>query len=333
VNTAVRGVGDSATMLRGSRSLTLHLLLQLSRMFTARIKLGLLDPPGAVSYNTIPYDLHRRVGCGCNMRHLLVHDFRLLRYSVVASLKHTTLARTVAEAGIVLITNRASTLPLLSSNPSSLAVIGPIANATNGLIGDYAGIPKTIVSVLAGLQVCAPSHVAGETVSDACPSCPTTHQAFAPSVTYAVGCEGVWCTSKESFSEAVSAAEKADVSVVVVGLSQLVETETHDRTFLTLPGYQDELVKAVTTAAHSHGHKVVVIVICGGPVSIPWILQNADAVVWAGYPGEQGGAAVANVRLHPHTPTHVFVQSCDSHRLSNWLACAGLVWEVRVDQP
>ena len=263
---------------------------QLSRVVSARVELGLLDPPGSVPYNDIPYALALHCMALTHSNCRLIAKYR---YSVVGSTPHTDLARTAAEKAIVLMTNRNGTLPLASSPVPSLAVVGPIANTTTGLLGDYAGSPPSIVSVLEGLQV----RVALCSTNVSCPAdSRSQRQAVAGDVTYSVGCEGIWCTSKALFGAAEQAAAAADVTVLVVGLSQSVETETHDRTFLTLPGYQHDLVQAVTTAAHSTGGKVVLVVVCGGPVSINWEIENVDAVLWAGYPGEQGGAAISNVR-------------------------------------
>ena len=77
---------------------------------------------------------------------------------MVGSANHTALALRAAEEGIVLLSNQRNTLPLAPPSTgagasASIAVIGPIANTTTGLLGDYAGSPPSIVSVLEGIQV------------------------------------------------------------------------------------------------------------------------------------------------------------------------------------
>ncbi|WP_410655465.1 beta-glucosidase family protein [Amycolatopsis sp. lyj-112] len=96
----------------------------------------------------------------------------------------------------------------------------------------------------------------------------------------------------EAISKAAHAAEQADVAVVVVGLTQEREAEGYDKSTLTLPGEQDALVAAVAAAAQ----RTVVVVNAATPVLMPWLSQ-VDAVLWAGLPGQEAGAAVASALL------------------------------------
>ena len=80
--------------------------------------------------------------------------------------------------------------------------------------------------------------------------------------------------------------------MVVVGLTDEQETETVDKTTLRLPGRQDELVRRVAAAAQ----RTVVVVNAATPVLMPW-LDEVDAVLWAGLPGQEGGHAVAAALL------------------------------------
>ena len=96
----------------------------------------------------------------------------------------------------------------------------------------------------------------------------------------------------ESISLAARAAAAADVAVVVVGLTQEQEAEGRDKTTLTLPGEQDALVAAVAAVAK----RTVVVVNAATPVLMPWLPQ-VDAVLWAGFPGQEAGDAVAAALL------------------------------------
>jgi beta-glucosidase len=92
--------------------------------------------------------------------------------------------------------------------------------------------------------------------------------------------------------EAARAAAAADVAVVVVGVTEEQETETVDKATLRLPGEQDELVRAVAAAAR----RTVVVVNAATPVLMPW-LDEVDAVLWAGLPGQEAGRAIAAALL------------------------------------
>jgi beta-glucosidase len=93
-------------------------------------------------------------------------------------------------------------------------------------------------------------------------------------------------------ADAVASAAVADVAVVVVGLTEEQETEAVDKTTLHLTGRQDDLVRAVAAAAP----RTVVVVNAATPVIMPWIDQ-VDAVLWAGLPGQEGGHAIAAALL------------------------------------
>jgi beta-glucosidase len=88
-------------------------------------------------------------------------------------------------------------------------------------------------------------------------------------------------------AEAVAAAKKSDVAVVFAANK---DTEAIDRTSLSLPGYQDQLIEAVAAV----NPRTVVMLNTGGPVSMPW-LDKVAGVVEAWYPGEEHGNAAAAV--------------------------------------
>jgi beta-glucosidase len=89
---------------------------------------------------------------------------------------------------------------------------------------------------------------------------------------------------------AVEQARHSDAALVVVGTNSKVESEGFDRTSLALPGYQDDLVRAVA-AVNRH---TVVVVNAGAPVLMPW--RESVAAVLVGYfGGQEFGNAIADV--------------------------------------
>ncbi|MFK0014858.1 beta-glucosidase [Streptomyces sp. NPDC091027] len=97
--------------------------------------------------------------------------------------------------------------------------------------------------------------------------------------------------------EAVAAARAADTAVVVVATTERVESEGFDRTDLALPGRQDDLVRAVAAA----NPRTVVVVNAGSPVEMPW-REDVAAVLLGWFPGQEGGAALADVLLGAEEP-------------------------------
>ena len=99
-------------------------------------------------------------------------------------------------------------------------------------------------------------------------------------------------------AEAVEAAKRSDLAVVVVGDCPELNAEAHDRADLNLTGHQDALVEAV----YNTGTPVVVVLINARPLTINYIAQHIPAIVEAWNPGEQGGAAVADVLFGDYNP-------------------------------
>lgn len=97
---------------------------------------------------------------------------------------------------------------------------------------------------------------------------------------------------KTDLAEAVNLAAHSDMVVLFVGWNEFLEGETQDRLSMSLPGEQDNLVKAVAAA----NPNTVVVISGGGSTLMPWLNQVAG-VVQAWYPGQEGGNAIADVLL------------------------------------
>jgi len=109
-------------------------------------------------------------------------------------------------------------------------------------------------------------------------------------------------------SEAVSAAKEADAVILVLGLSQRLEGEEMpiktegflggDRTSLNLPAVQENLLGAIAAT----GKPVIVVLTNGGALSVNKAQEKASGVLLAGYGGQQGGNAVADVLFGDFNP-------------------------------
>ncbi|KAL1296133.1 hypothetical protein HN51_056881 [Arachis hypogaea] len=202
--------------------------------------------------------------------------FANLGPSDVCTQENQQLALDAAKQGIVLLENSGS-LPLSKTKIKKLAVIGPNANATTVMISNYAGIPCRYTSPLQGLEK------------------------YISSVSYAPGCSNVKCSTQSLFGAATKAASGADAVVVVVGLDQSIEAEGLDRENLTLPGFQEKLVKDVAQATKG---TLILVIMAAGPVDISFTksVSNVGGILWVGYPGQAGGDAIAQVIFGDYNP-------------------------------
>lgn len=217
---------------------------------------------------------------------------------VVRSKEHKELARQVAREGVVLLKND-GLLPL-SKNLKRVAVIGPNADMMYNQLGDYTAPQdrKELTTVLDGVKNLLPK----------------------AQVTYVKGC-AVRDTTQSQIKEAVAAAKAADVTILVVGGSSARDFETtylstgaaivnknaiadmecgegYDRADLHLMGDQEKLMKALLDS----GVKLVVVYIQGRPLNMNLASEQANALLTAWYPGEQGGQAIADVLFGDYNP-------------------------------
>jgi beta-glucosidase len=119
----------------------------------------------------------------------------------------------------------------------------------------------------------------------------------------------LWAVPQDHMLEqAVETAKKADVVVLALGLNERLEGEEMridldgfkggDRTHLNLPKAQEELMEAI----YKTGKPVVLVLINGSALSINWAAENIPAILTAGYPGQQGGNAIADVLFGDYNP-------------------------------
>lgn len=182
---------------------------------------------------------------------------------------HNTLCREAAQKSIVLLKNENNILPL--SNKSTIALIGPNAAVLpTDARGSARVAPIYTVTPLQAFSTVAPE----------------------ASILYARGCD-VNSDRTDGFEDALRIAEKADVVVFVGGLDANQEGESQDRSSgsSALPGQQQALINRLAEV----NSNIVVSVISGGVCSLAECIDNIDGLLYAFYPGQEGGSALADV--------------------------------------
>ncbi len=215
----------------------------------------------------------------------------------VRTSENIEVAREVAQKTITLLKNN-GVLPL--KKDVNVALVGPNADNVYNMLGDYTapqeqGIVKT---VLDGMKQYLP----------------------AANISYAKGC-AVRDTTTNDIAKAVEAARGADVVIACVGgssardfktsyketgaaeastnsVSDMESGEGYDRATLGLLGLQDRLLSELKKT----NKPLVVVYIEGRPLEKNWAAENADALLTAYYPGQEGGTAIADVLFGAYNP-------------------------------
>lgn len=203
----------------------------------------------------------------------------------------------IARESVVLLENRNQILPL-SKEQRKIAVIGPNADAVYNQLGDYSPQVKR--------EKCS-------TVLDG------VRSYFGDNVVYARGC-GVFEGTQEEQTEAVKLAEQSDITILVLGGSSSRFGEVSfdangaaisehgvsmdcgegvDTSELSLPIEQRELAEKIFAT----GSKVITVVIGGRAYALDTIAEKSDAVLYAFYPGMQGGKAIAEILFGDVNPS------------------------------
>ncbi len=202
---------------------------------------------------------------------------------------HAAQALDAARKSMVLLKND-SLLPLNKDEIRTIAVVGPVADSQAVLEGNYNGISSRYTTFLEGVR-----------------------RAFEGSarLLYAEGAKldrekdsGLSQYKHDRLQEAVWAAQQADVTILCVGLDATLEGEEGDRgneyfsgdkKDLLLPQSQRPLVEAM----EKHAKKLVTVVASGSALDV----RAGDAILWAGYPGQAGGTALADILLGRAVPS------------------------------
>jgi beta-D-xylosidase 4 len=222
------------------------MILSLHRTLKLRFRLGLFDPIEDQPYWAVPID-------------------------VVGSDAHQATNLLATLETMVLLKNDGNVLPI--SPTAKVALIGPHANATEALVGNYLGqLCKGGLSDFSCVQSVASGIAAEFSALTVTPGCTITKEIDG----------GV--------AAAVAAAKDADVVILAIGIDGALEGESHDRTDTALPTPQQALAAAIAAT----GKPTVVVLINGGMVNLEAIKADHAAILSTGYPGYFGAKAIAS---------------------------------------
>lgn len=189
----------------------------------------------------------------------------------VCSQEHRDLALEVAQKSIVLLKNEGDILPLNKYELDSIALIGPSA--------DLAQLDGTGSSVVEPCYAITPK----QGIESRAPGV---------NINYAKGCD-INSDDTGGFPAAMDAARNSEVVVFVGGLDGTQEGEELDRVdgSVQLPGQQQALINELAAV----NPNIVVVLESGGIVALEQCVQNIRGLVYAFYPGQEGGNALADV--------------------------------------
>ncbi|MDF2588036.1 MAG: hypothetical protein K0S41_1877 [Anaerocolumna sp.] len=238
-----------------------------TRLVTTRMKLGLFDSPEKVPFNEIGYDQ-------------------------VDKKEHKELNLKAAKKTVVLLKNENNLLPLNKNKLKTVGIIGPNADSRKALIGNYEGTASEYVTILEGVR-----EYLGDDVR----------------VFYSEGCHlfheklSGLSERNDRLAEVKAVADASDVIIACFGLDSGLEGEegdegnefaSGDKPNLKLPGIQEEIIKELQNL----GKPVVLVLLSGSAISIPWADEHIPAIVHGWYPGAQGGRAIAQVLFGEFSP-------------------------------
>lgn len=211
--------------------------------------------------------------------------FDTIGASWIRKKEHVDLSLEAAEKSLVLLKNADNLLPL-DPDVGSVFITGPTAAHIQSLLANYYGVSEDLVTMLEGIIANLSPHTLVRYVQGALLDEPNRNPVD-------------WYSSEAS---------EAEVTIACMGISQLIEGEEGesimsrhlgDREEIGLPQSQIDFLKLIRSKAK----KLVVVITGGSAMAIPEVYDLADAIIYAWYPGEQGGLAVGNTIFGKSVPS------------------------------
>ncbi len=189
-------------------------------------------------------------------------------------------ARRAAVESAVLLKNDHNVLPLNAEHPGSIAVIGPLADEPREQLGTWIfdGNPAFSVTPLNAIR----SFVGNS-----------------GAVHYVRGLETTRSRDTSAFDAAERVARDSDAVVLFLGEEAILSGEAHSRADINLPGAQAELVRRMRAT----GKPVIAVIVAGRPLVLTDIVDNVDAILFAGHLGTMAGPALADLLFGVESPS------------------------------
>lgn len=193
---------------------------------------------------------------------------------------HLRAAREAARASVVLLKNAHGMLPLSTEHVDRVAVIGPLADDPHEQLGTWIfdGDAHLSVPFLPALR-----ELVGAKVE----------------VEFARGLATTRSNDHGMFADAIAAAERSDVVILMLGEEAILSGEAHCRADITLPGAQQALIEAVAAT----GKPVVLVVMAGRALALETVVPHVHALLYAWHPGAMGGPALADLLFGVSSPS------------------------------
>ena len=206
-------------------------------------------------------------------------------------------AREFGTHASVLLKNNNQTLPLKKSG--TIAIIGPLANDKNNMLGTWAvsGDNQTSTTVLEGMKNVAGAGVNVIYAKGANLSNDTTLAKYVNVFGERISIDGR--VPDDLLNEAMEVASRADVVVAVVGEASEMTGEAASRSDITIPESQQRLIQALAKT----GKPLVLVIMAGRPLVLNMESKLATSILYAWFQGHEAGNAIADVLFGNYNPS------------------------------